>query len=357
MIEKLKAYKDRYDFLVQESCKPEVISDLEKWKQISKEQSSLEEYASLYDDYVKTKHNLDSSHEVLKETDDAELKAMAEEEVKECEAKLEKLEHEIKVALLPKDSKDDSKEVILEVRSGAGGDESSLFGAELFNMYKKYAEKQGWKVEITEYSETEVGGVREAVMIISGKNCYKRLKFESGVHRVQRVPETESQGRVHTSTTTIAVLPQMENVNFEIEEKDLKTDVFRSGGCGGQGVNTTDSAVRLTHIPTGFVVTCQDERSQIKNREKALKILKSKLQDLYEEQAIKEHQQERKAQVGTGDRSERIRTYNFPQGRVTDHRIGLSQYNINDFMLGDLDSMIDALLMEDQRLKLEQAQK
>lgn len=356
MIEKLKAFKDRYDFLCQELCKPEVVSDLEKWKKFSKEQSSIEENAKLYEDYTKTQKNLEGSKQVLHETDDQDLKAMAEEEIKDCEEKLKSLEEKIKIALLPKDSRDDANEVIIEIRSGAGGDESSLFGAELFNMYRKYAEKQGWKVEVTEYSETEVGGIRQGVMLITGTNCFKRLKYESGVHRVQRVPETESQGRVHTSTTTVAVLPQIEDVNFEIEEKDLRTDVFRSGGCGGQGVNTTDSAVRLTHIPSGIVVTCQDERSQIKNREKALKILKAKLQDIAEEQAIQKHQQERKAQVGTGDRSERIRTYNFPQGRVTDHRIGLSQYNIQDFMLGDLDSMIDAILMEDQRLKLENAQ-
>lgn len=356
MIEKLKALKERYDFLVNESCKPEVIQDVEKWKKISKEQNSLQEYATLFNDYQKTLNDLESSKKLLKETDDKDLKEMAEEEITSLEEHLKSLENDIKIALLPKDSRDESREVIIEVRSGAGGDESSLFGAELFNMYRKFAERQNWKVEVTEYSETEVGGIRQAVMIITGKNCFKRLKFESGVHRVQRVPETESQGRVHTSTVTVAVLPQLEEVDFEIDEKDLKTDTFRSGGCGGQGVNTTDSAVRITHIPTGFVVTCQDERSQIKNREKAIRILKSKLQDLYEEQAIKEHQQERKQQVGTGDRSERIRTYNFPQGRVTDHRIGLSQYNINEFMLGDIDSMIDALAMEDQRLKIEQSQ-
>lgn len=356
-MQKLKEYKDKYDYLVLESCKPENLQDMEKWKNITKEQASLEEYATLYDEYMKAKKDFDSAKQVLQETDDTELKEMAQTELDELSEKLASLDEKVKLALLPKDSRDDSKVVILEIRSGAGGDESSLFGAELFNMYKKYAEKQGWKVEITEYSETEVGGIREAVMIITGKGAYKRLKFESGVHRVQRVPETESQGRVHTSTVTVAVLPQVEEVNFVIDEKDLKTDTFRSAGCGGQGVNTTDSAVRLTHIPTGIVVTCQDERSQIKNREKALNILKAKLHDMYEEKAISEHQQERKMQVGTGDRSERIRTYNFPQGRVTDHRIGLSQYNINEFMLGDIDSMLDALHLEDQKLKLENANK
>lgn len=357
MIEKLKELKDRYDFLVNESCKPEVIGDMEKWKKITKEQTSLQEFADLYNSYTSLQKNMESAKEVLAETDDAELKEIAKIETENLSKEMEKLENQIKLALLPKDSKDDSKVVIVEVRSGAGGDESSLFGAELFNMYKKYAEKQGWKIEITEYSETEVGGIREAVMIITGKNAYRRLKFESGVHRVQRVPETESQGRVHTSTVTVAVLPQLEETNITIDEKDLRVDTFRSTGCGGQGVNTTDSAVRLTHIPTGMVVTCQDERSQIKNREKAINILKAKLQDFYEEKAISEHQQERKAQVGTGDRSERIRTYNFPQGRVTDHRIGLSQYNINEFMLGDIDSMIDALFEEEQKIKLENLNK
>lgn len=355
MIEKLKTYYDRYQEILQECCKPEVISDIQKWQKLSKEQSDLEEYANLYERYETLTRNIENAKEVLASNDE-ELKSIAESEIEENTEKLKTLEQEIKIALLPKDSKDDSKTVIIEVRSGAGGDESSLFGAELFNMYKKYAEKHGWKVEVTEYSETEVGGIRQAVMIINGKGAYKRLKFESGVHRVQRVPETESGGRVHTSTVTVAVLPEIEEAHFEIDEKDLHTDTFRSTGCGGQGVNTTDSAVRLTHIPTGIVVTCQDERSQIKNREKALSILKAKLQDMAEQKAISEHQQERKMQVGTGDRSERIRTYNFPQGRVTDHRIGLSLFNINEFMMGDIDEMLDALHAEDQKIKLENLQ-
>ena len=353
MIEKLRELKNRYDFLVTESSKPELIQNIEEWRKVTKEMSNLEEYAQLYDEYMIVQHNLESAQSVLSESTDNELKEMAQSEVDEQLKKLNELDEKIKLALLPKDSRDDSKIVILEIRGGAGGDESSLFAAELFNMYKKYAECHNWKIEITEYNETEVGGIRQAVMIIHGKGAYKRLKFESGVHRVQRVPETESQGRVHTSTVTVAVLPQMEEVDFVIDEKDLRTDTFRSGGCGGQGVNTTDSAIRLTHIPTGMVVTCQDERSQIKNREKALGILKAKLKDFYEEKAISEHAQERKQQIGTGDRSERIRTYNFPQGRVTDHRIGLSQYNINEFMLGDIDTMLDALHIEDQKLKME----
>ena len=357
MIEKLKTYKDRYDFLVQESFKPDAMSDIEKWKKLSKEQSKLEEYAVLYDKYKATQKSLENAKKELENETDAEIIAMANEEIESLTAKMVELDKEVQIALLPKDVKDDSDTVIVEVRSGAGGDEASLFGAELFRMYQKYAEKQGWQVQITEYNETEVGGIREGVMVITGAGSYKRLKFESGVHRVQRVPETESQGRVHTSTITVAVLPEVEEVNFEILDKDLRIDTYRSSGCGGQGVNTTDSAIRITHLPTNIVVTCQDERSQIKNREKAMRILKAKLQDLYEEKAISEHAQERKAQVGTGDRSERIRTYNFPQGRVTDHRIGLSQYNINEFMLGDIDSMLDALFLEDQKIKLESVSK
>lgn len=357
MIEKLKAYKDRYDYLVQESFKPDAMTDMEKWKKLSKEQSSLEEYALLYDKYMATLNSLENAKKILNEEQDAELKAMANEEVLDLQKQMEELDKQVQLALLPKDAKDESDTVILEVRSGAGGDEASLFGAELFKMYQRYAEKQGWQVQIVEYNETEVGGIREGVMVITGKGSYKRLKFESGVHRVQRVPETESQGRVHTSTVTVAVLAEIEEVDFEILDKDLRIDTFRSAGCGGQGVNTTDSAIRITHLPTGIVVTCQDERSQIKNKDKAMRILKAKLHDLYEEKAIAEHAQERKAQVGTGDRSERIRTYNFPQGRVTDHRIGLSQYNINEFMLGDIDSMLDALFEADQKIKLENAGK
>lgn len=355
MIEQLKKFKERYDFLTEQSCDPNVISDIENYTKICKEQRNLQEYAELYDKYISTKTSLDKAMDLAKNETDSELKALADDEVLELKSVLDELNKQIKIALLPKDAKDDSDTVILEVRGGAGGDEASLFASELLKMYQRYAEKQGWRVEVVEYNETEVGGIREGVIVITGQGSYKRLKFESGVHRVQRVPETESQGRVHTSTVTVAVLAEVENVDIEILDKDLRIDTFHSGGCGGQGVNTTDSAIRITHIPSGIVVTCQDERSQIKNKDKAMKILRAKLQDLAEEKAIAEHAQERRTQVGTGNRNERIRTYNFPQGRVTDHRISFSLYNINEFMQGDIDEMLDALHTADQQLKLEKA--
>ena len=355
MIEQLKKFKDRYDELTQQSCDPNIIADIDRYTTICKEQSSLQEYADLYDKYTSTQKSLNSAIDMAKNETDAELKALAEDEVNELTLTLSELDKQVQLALLPKDAKDDSDTVILEVRGGAGGDEASLFAAELLKMYQKYSEKQGWRVEVVEYNETEVGGIREGVIVITGQGSYKRLKFESGVHRVQRVPETESQGRVHTSTVTVAVLAEMEDVDIEIQDKDLRIDTFHSGGCGGQGVNTTDSAIRITHIPSGIVVTCQDERSQIKNKDKAMKILKAKLQDLAEEKAIAEHAQERKAQVGTGNRNERIRTYNFPQGRVTDHRISFSLHNINEFMQGDIDEMLDELHKADQQIKLQNA--
>ncbi|MCL2540011.1 MAG: peptide chain release factor 1 [Firmicutes bacterium] len=352
MIDKLENYKKRNDFLLEEISKPEIISNQAEWLKLVKEQAGLVEYAGAYDKYKPLLDAKAFAEEVLKSETDAEMLMLAEGELNELNEKLDKMEEEIKVLLLPKDENDESN-VILEVRSGAGGDESSLFGAELLRMYTRYAERMGWKVEVAEYSETEVGGLREGVIIIKGKGAYKRLKFESGVHRVQRVPETESQGRVHTSTSTVAVLPEAETIDFEIKDTDLKIDTYRSGGAGGQHVNTSDSAVRITHLPTGVVVACQDERSQLKNRDKAMGILASKLKNFYQEQADKEYSNRRKVQVGTGDRSERIRTYNFPQGRVTDHRIGLTMYNIADFMEGCLDEMLNALHTEDVKLKLE----
>ena len=351
MIEKLEPYVQKYDEITKKLCDPKVFNDIEQFKKLSKEQSSIKDYVELYNNYNSTLKSLEEAKNIAKNETDAELKEMAELEVRSYDQKIEELNQKVQIALLPKDEKDDN-DVYIEIRPAAGGDEASLFGAELFNMYRHYAESKGWTVEIISYSETEVGGVKEGVMHVVGNQVYHNLKWEIGVHRVQRVPETESQGRVHTSTVTVAVLPECEDVNVVIDEKDIRVDTFHSGGSGGQGVNTTDSAVRITHLPTGMIIVCQDERSQIKNKEKAMSVLRARLQDLYEQKALAEHAQERKSQVGTGDRSERIRTYNFPQDRVTDHRIGLSLHNINGFMAGDIQEMVNALNDYDIQLKL-----
>ena len=281
------------------------------------------------------------------------MKDLIEQEIAELKEKTERISDELRILLLPKDP-DDDKNVIMEIRAGAGGEEASLFAYELYKMYLKYAERNRWKTEEIDGNETELGGIKEVVFSLSGKAVYSKLKFESGVHRVQRVPETESQGRVHTSTATVAVLPEVTDVEVTIDEKDLRIDTLRSSGAGGQHINKTESCIRLTHIPTGIVVLCQDERSQTKNREKAMKVLKSRLYDYYRSKADKEYSENRRSQVGTGDRSERIRTYNFPQGRVTDHRIGLTLHSIDNFMEGDIDEMIDALAIADRESKLAQ---
>ena len=353
MIEKLLPFVDKYNELSEKMCDANLLSDMNEYRKVAKEHARLSEYVDLYQKYNSVLEQIKSADEVLAETNDAELVEMAQQEKAEAQSKIENLDNQVKILLLPRDENDESN-VYIEVRPAAGGDEASLFGAELFNMYKKYAEKRGWTVEIIEYNETEVGGLKEGVMRVEGDGVYRALKWESGVHRVQRVPETESQGRVHTSTVTVAILPEVEEVDFKIDDKDLRIDTYRAGGHGGQGVNTTDSAIRITHLPTGIVVACQDERSQIKNKERAMSVLRAKLQDMYTQKAIAENAQQRKTQVGTGDRSERIRTYNFPQGRVTDHRIGLSLFNINDFMQGNIDEMLDALHNEEIKLKLEQ---
>ncbi len=354
MIEKLLPFVEKFNDLSEKLCDATIIADMEQYKKIAKEHSTLQEYAELYKKYTDAEEKRKTAESIIAENVDAELTELAKAEAVEAESEIQKIEEEARILLLPRD-KNDNNNVYIEVRPAAGGDEASLFAAELFKMYQKYAEKQGWRAEIIEYSDTEVGGLKEGVMRIEGAGAYRRLKWESGVHRVQRVPETESQGRVHTSTVTVAVLPEVEETDVEINDKDLRIDTYRSGGHGGQGVNTTDSAIRITHLPTGLVVTCQDERSQIKNKERAMNILRAKLEDMAQQKAISENAEQRKSQVGTGDRSERIRTYNFPQGRVTDHRIGLSLHSINNFMQGDIDEMLDALHQEEIKLKLENA--
>ena len=318
---------------------------------ISKEHSHLMPIVEIIHRYKKTSKEIEEIEGDLPAADDKEMKDMMEEELADLKGELPTIEQELKVALLPKDEADE-KNAILEVRAGTGGEEAALFANKLFNMYQKYAERNRWKFEILELSETGIGGYKEASALISGKNVFAKLKFESGVHRVQRVPETESSGRVHTSAATVAVLPEAQDVDIELEEKDLKIDVYRSSGPGGQSVNTTDSAVRITHLPTGVTVSMQDEKSQIKNREKAMKVLRSRIYEAERDRKQKEEAQNRKSQVGSGDRSERIRTYNFPQNRVTDHRINLTLYKIEEVLLGDLDETVNELHAFDQTQKL-----
>ena len=356
MVEKTLNIKKRFDELTDLISKPEIIADQKEWKKLVKERASLEDLANAHDELVKLKKELSEAEETLKSETDKDMIELFSEEVKSCRKKIEELEEKIKILLLPKDENDESN-VIIEIRPGVGGEESALFGAVLMKMYMRYAERKRWSVEIADYSETEMGGVKECSFIISGKGAYSRLKYESGVHRVQRVPETESQGRVHTSTATVAVLPEVEEVDFEILDKDIRIDTYRSSGAGGQHVNKTDSAIRITHMPTGIVVACQDERSQIKNRERAFQILKSKLYDFHKTQRDKEYSENRKSQVGNAERCERIRTYNYPQGRITDHRINYTIYSLDDFLDGNIDEMIEQLSLADQKEKLEEALK
>ncbi len=323
----------------------------QNFAKVSKEHSDMAEVVALINEYKKAQKEIIEIDEMLSITTDKEMKEMMESERFELSKKIPELEQQIKIALLPRDSADE-KSAILEVRAGTGGEEAALFAQRLFAMYQRYSEKRRWKFEILSISDTGLGGYKEASASINGKGVFARLKFESGTHRVQRVPETENQGRVHTSAATVAVLPEAEEVDIKIEEKDLRIDVFRSSGPGGQSVNTTDSAVRITHVPTGVVVSMQDEKSQIKNREKAMKVLRSRLYEAERERIDKERSASRKEQVGSGDRSERIRTYNFPQSRVTDHRINLTSYRIDDIMIGELDEFIDALIADDQAKKL-----
>ncbi len=344
MFEKLESMKNRFDELTVKISDPAVIADTATWQKLVKERSALEEPVNLYAEYRANEATVAECREIIDDGSDKEMVSLAKEELSEALKKREELTESLKIALLPKDP-DDDKNVIIEIRAGAGGDEAGLFGAELVRMYERFAERCRWKVKEIDVNANDLGGIKEAVFMITGHGAYSRLKYESGVHRVQRVPETESQGRIHTSTVTVAVLPEAEDVEVEILEKDLKIDAYRAGGAGGQYVNKTESAIRITHLPTGIVVTCQDEKSQGKNKESAMKVLKSRVYDYYRTQQEKEYASSRKMLVGTGDRSERIRTYNFPQGRITDHRIGLTLYSLDAFLDGDLFEMLDALAL------------
>ncbi|MDE6356577.1 MAG: peptide chain release factor 1 [Clostridia bacterium] len=351
MFGKLKAVYERYIELSEKMSDPAVISDTAEWTKIAKAQAEIAETAQKYAEYVEVERQMNAAQEEVKRESDPDMKAMFEEEAESCKKRAEELTEELKILLLPKDKNDD-RNCIMEIRGGAGGEEAALFAYELYRMYIIYCEHHRLKIEEVDKNETELGGIKEVVLNITGKDAYKQLKFESGVHRVQRVPETESQGRVHTSTATVAVLPEAEDVEVEIKDEDIRVDVYRSSGAGGQKVNKTETAIRITHFPTGLVVTCQDERSQLKNKDKAFKVLRSRLYDFYNSQNRSAYDEHRKSLVGTGDRSERIRTYNFPQGRVTDHRIGLSQYNLTEFIMGDIDSMIEALTIADRERQL-----
>lgn len=351
MIDKLDKIKERFEFLNDELSKAEVCSDAEKYGKYSKERAELEETAETYGKYLAAEKEMNDAFSLAEEESDKEMKDLLLAEGYECKEKLAALKEELKILLLPKDENDE-KSCVLEIRAGAGGEEAALFAAVLCRMYAGYCARKRLKIEAVDVSSTELGGVKEAVYQVSGKGAYKLLKFESGVHRVQRVPETETQGRIHTSTATVAVLPEAEDVEVEINDKDVRIDIFHSGGAGGQNVNKVASAVRLTHFPTGIVVTCQDERSQLKNKERAFQVLRSRLYDLYRGKAGREREESRRSLVGSGDRSERIRTYNYPQSRITDHRIGFSVYDMEKFLAGDIDEMVQALAIADRELLL-----
>ena len=351
MFEKLEAVEKRYEELTKMISDPEVIAKQDEWQKLMKEHASIEDIVLKFREYKKEKQAMDEAKEMMSEKDQ-ELRELAELEYYEDKDKLEKIEEELKVLLIPKDP-DDDKNIICEIRAGAGGEEAALFAGTLFRMYSMYAERKHWKVEVLNENETGLGGYKEITFMVTGKGVYSRLKFESGVHRVQRVPETESSGRIHTSTATVAVLPVVEDVEVEINPSDIKMEVFRSSGAGGQHINKTSSAVRLIHEPTGIVVECQTERSQFQNRDNAMKMLRTKLYEMKKKEQDSKISNARKSQVGSGDRSEKVRTYNYPQGRITDHRIGMSIYQMENFLNGDLDEMIDNLIAADRAEKLQ----
>jgi len=351
MFDKLEDLLQRFEELQNELSDPNVVNDQARFRKLMKEQNDLEDVVAEYKRYKQTKQDIEDSLLMLDEESDEEMREMAKEELAEAKERLEECEQNLKILLIPKDPNDE-KNVIVEIRAGAGGDEAALFAAELYRMYAKYSETFRWKIDLMNVNENGIGGFKEAVFMVNGQGAYSKLKYESGVHRVQRVPVTESGGRIHTSTATVAIMPEAEEVDVELNMNDCKFDVFRASGNGGQCVNTTDSAVRLTHIPTGIVISCQDEKSQLKNRDKALKVLRAKLYELELEKAHDAEAEARRSQVGTGDRSEKIRTYNFPDGRVTDHRIKLTTHRLNEILNGDLTEVVDALTAADQAAKL-----
>jgi len=355
LVDKLQVIEDKFMDLEQRISDPEVIARQDEWRKLTRQHSQLSETVETFRTYKKVLAGIDEAMEVIEDKSmDEEFREMAQEELKELKPQKEELESQLQILLLPKDPNDD-KNIIIEIRGGAGGDEAALFAGDLFRMYTKYAESQGWRCEVIDSNVPELGGFKEVVFSVDGESVYSKMKFESGVHRVQRVPTTETQGRVHTSTVTVAVLPEMEDVDIEINDKDLKIDTYCASGAGGQHVNRTESAVRITHLPSGIVVACQDERSQLKNKDKAMRVLRAKLQDQAEQEAQASMAADRKSQVGTGDRSERIRTYNYPQGRVTDHRINLTLYKLDAVLNGDLDEVIQALNAADQAAKMQEA--